>query len=114
MPDINPSLNVPQANFLQLPNKFRAFVAGFGSGKTWVGCASLCDKSWEFPKVPLGYFAPTYPQIRDIFFPTIDEVAFDWGLKPRFTSQIKKLIFITADSIAAQSFVDPWRSLKQS
>lgn len=33
MPNINPTLNVPQANFLQLPNKFRAFVAGFGSGK---------------------------------------------------------------------------------
>ena len=30
MPNINPTLNVPQANFLQLPNKFRAFVAGFG------------------------------------------------------------------------------------
>uniref|UniRef100_UPI0031D7BD12 terminase large subunit domain-containing protein n=1 Tax=Acinetobacter nosocomialis TaxID=106654 RepID=UPI0031D7BD12 len=58
-------------------------VAGFGSGKTWVGCSSLCDKSWSFPKVPLGYFAPTYPQIRDIFFPTIDEVAFDWGLKTK-------------------------------
>ncbi|WP_445405090.1 terminase large subunit domain-containing protein [Acinetobacter vivianii] len=53
------------------------------SGKTWVGCSSLCNKAWEFPKVPLGYFAPTYPQIRDIFFPTIDEVAFDWGLKTK-------------------------------
>jgi len=29
----------------------------------------------------LGYFAPTYPQIRDIFYPTIQEVAFDWGLR---------------------------------
>lgn len=25
-----PSLNVPQADFLQLPHKFRGFVAGFG------------------------------------------------------------------------------------
>lgn len=83
MPNINPTLNVPQANFLQMEKKFRAFVAGFGSGKTWVGCSSLCNKAWEFPKVPLGYFAPTYPQIRDIFFPTIEEVAFDWGLKTK-------------------------------
>ncbi|MFH4246923.1 terminase family protein, partial [Acinetobacter baumannii] len=45
--------------------------------------SSLCNKAWEFPKVPLGYFAPTYPQIRDIFFPTIEEVAFDWGLKTK-------------------------------
>lgn len=91
MPNINPTLNVPQANFLQLKNKFRAFVAGFGSGKTWVGCSSLCDKSWEFPKVPLGYFAPTYPQIRDIFFPTIDEVAFDWGLKTKIYESNKEV-----------------------
>jgi hypothetical protein len=74
-----------------LKNKFRAFVAGFGSGKTWVGCSSLCDKSWEFPKVPLGYFAPTYPQIRDIFFPTIDEVAFDWGLKTKIYESNKEV-----------------------
>lgn len=91
MPEINPSLNVPQSKFLLLPNKFRAFVAGFGSGKTWVGCSSLCDKSWEFPKVPLGYFAPTYPQIRDIFFPTIDEVAFDWGLKTKIYESNKEV-----------------------
>jgi hypothetical protein len=31
------------------------------------------------PKINQGYFAPTYPQIRDIFYPTIEEVAFDWG-----------------------------------
>lgn len=91
MPNINPTLNVPQAKFLQLQNKFRAFVAGFGSGKTWVGCSSLCDKSWEFPKVSLGYFAPTYPQIRDIFFPTIDEVAFDWGLKTKIYESNKEV-----------------------
>ena len=30
-----PSLNQPQARFLALPHKFRAFVAGFGSSKTW-------------------------------------------------------------------------------
>lgn len=80
MPEINPSLNIPQSKFLLMPNKFRAFVAGFGSGKTWVGCSSLCQSAWAYPKAPLGYFAPTYPQIRDIFFPTIEEVAFDWGL----------------------------------
>ena len=43
-----PTLNVPQAQFLGLPHKFRLFVAGFGSGKTWVGCAGLCQHAWEF------------------------------------------------------------------
>jgi hypothetical protein len=75
-----PTLNKPQARFLQLPHKYRAFVAGFGSGKTWVGCAAQCKHSWEHPRINAGYFAPTYGHIRDIFFPTIEEVAADWGL----------------------------------
>ena len=78
-----PTLNVPQAQFLTLPHKFRAFVAGFGSGKTWVGCSALSKHFMEWPGVNAGYFAPTYPQIRDIFYPTMDEVAYDWSLKTK-------------------------------
>lgn len=66
---------------MALPHKFKAFVSGFGAGKTWVGSAGLCKHAWEFPRINAGYFAPTYGQIRDIFYPTIDEVAFDWGLR---------------------------------
>lgn len=88
-----PALNVPQARFLQLEHKFRAFVAGFGSGKTWVGCAGICKHVWEWPLVNSGYFAPTYPQIRDIFFPTIEEVAFDWGLKVKTKEGDKEVEF---------------------
>lgn len=81
-----PTLNKPQARFLALPHKFRAFVAGFGSGKTWVGGSALCQHMWEHPRINAGYFAPTYPLIRDVFFPTIEEVAHDWGM----TADIKE------------------------
>ena len=63
-----------------MPQKFRAFIGGFGSSKTYTGCMAMCKHFWEFPKVNQGYFAPTYPQIRDIFYSTIDEVAFSFGL----------------------------------
>lgn len=76
-----PRLNQPQAQFLGLDKKFKALVAGFGSGKTWTGCADLCKFAWEWPGVNAGYFAPTYPMIRDIFYPTMEEVAEDWGLE---------------------------------
>ncbi|WP_353192120.1 terminase family protein [Pandoraea pnomenusa] len=76
----NPTLNVPQAEFLQMPHKFRAYVAGFGSGKTWVGCTSICQHFWQWPRINQGYFAPTYAQIRDIFYPTMEEVAAVMGL----------------------------------
>lgn len=30
---ISPTLNVPQARFLSMPHKFKAYIAGFGSVK---------------------------------------------------------------------------------
>ena len=63
-----------------MPQKFTAFVGGFGSGKTWVGCAGLGKHFYEFPRINAGYFAPTYRDIRDTFYPTVEESLFDWGL----------------------------------
>lgn len=77
---VKASINVPQSQFLQLPHKFKAYVAGFGSGKTWIGCTDVCNHFWAHPKINQGYFAPTIPQIRDIFYPTFDEVAHVMGL----------------------------------
>jgi Terminase large subunit, T4likevirus-type, N-terminal/Terminase RNaseH-like domain len=85
------TLNRPQAQFLALPHKFRAFVAGYGSGKTWVGGGALCKHALEWPRINAGYFAPTYPHIRDIFFPTIEEVAADWGLRVEIREANKEI-----------------------
>lgn len=79
--NLSASFTRPQCRFLNLEKKFRAFVGGYGSGKTWVGCGSLINHMIEHPRVPLGYFAPTYPQIRDIFYPTIDEVAYGYDMR---------------------------------
>lgn len=76
-----PTFNAPQYAFLDLPHKFRAFVGGFGSGKTWVGGAAQCEHFWEHPRANLGYFAPTYAQIRDIYYPTFEEVAAQYGFR---------------------------------
>lgn len=90
---IAPTLNVPQAKFLAMQYKFKAYVAGFGSGKTWVGCGGICKGMWEHPKINQGYFAPTYPQIRDIFYPTVEEVAHDWGLNVKINEGNKEVHF---------------------
>jgi hypothetical protein len=74
-------LNIPQSNFIAMPHKYRALVAGYGTGKSVTGCVASLKHFWEHPKVTQGYFAPTYAQIRDIYFPTIDEVAFNMGLR---------------------------------
>lgn len=78
---VYPELNIPQAQFLALQAKFRAYVAGFGAGKTWAGAAGLAKHFWKWPGINAGYFAPTYPQIRDIFYPTVEECFTQWGLR---------------------------------
>ena len=80
---VRAGLNKPQADFLHMPQKFRAYVAGFGAGKTWVGCVGMLTHAYRWPKVNMGYFAPTYPLIRDIYYPTITEVAEQLGLRAK-------------------------------
>ncbi|NMZ09378.1 terminase [Pseudomonas proteolytica] len=73
-------LNRPQFEFISHPKKFSAFVGGYRSGKTFVGCVRLCINALENPGIPQGYFAPTYPQIADIFYDTMPVVAEAFGL----------------------------------
>lgn len=93
MPELNPIANRPQGQFLQMENKFRAFVGGFGSGKTWVGCMAQCINYMQSPSVNQGYFAPTYPHIRDIYYPTMDEVSFNFGFNIRIKTSDKEVSF---------------------
>ena len=67
-------VNYPQHDFLTATTPFRGFVGGYRSGKTFVGCVRLWQLASKFPGIKLGYFAPTYPHIRDIFYDTIQEV----------------------------------------
>ena len=74
-------LSAPQAIYLnQLDTKFRSYVGGFGSGKTFVGCLDLLTFAAKHPKVNQGYFSISYPAIRDIFYPTLGRVRSLYGL----------------------------------
>lgn len=69
-------LSSPQNTFLNgLNTKYRAYVGGFGSGKTFIGCLDLLIFFSRNPKTRQGYFGPSYPAIRDIFYPTFEEAA---------------------------------------
>lgn len=85
-------LSAPQHIFLnELGTKFRAYVGGFGSGKTYVGSLDLgifarANPSSRIKPVVQGYFAPTYRDIMDTFWPTMDEAAHSLG----FTMKTRK------------------------
>lgn len=59
---ISPTLNIPQARFLAMQHKFKAYVAGFGSGKTWVGCGGnghqQCDVTDDYTRSVSGAQRP--------------------------------------------------------
>lgn len=79
-------LSAPQGIYLNgMQTKYRAYVGGFGSGKTFVGCLDLITFMAKNPATRVGYFGPTYGAIRDIFFPTFEEAASLLG----FTVDIK-------------------------
>lgn len=79
-------LNKPQYEFVSLNQQFSAFVAGYGSGKTYIGCTKLGLHFCDFPGIDAGYFAPTYPHIRDIFYPTAEECLESMG----FSIEVKQ------------------------
>lgn len=88
---------MPQAKFLSMSQKFKAFVAGYGSSKTFTGCMSMCNHFYEWPLINQGYFAPTYPHIRDIFYPTIEEVAEKMGMSVEIKEGNKEVHFYSGN-----------------
>ena len=80
-------LSAPQNIFLnELGTKNTAYVGGFGSGKTFVACLRIAINIGKFPGQRWGFWAPSYPLIRDVFYPTFDEAAALMG----FTTKINK------------------------
>ncbi len=76
------SFSASQNAFLNgLNTKYRGYVGGFGSGKTFVGCCDLLIFALQNPGIVQGYFGPSYPAIRDIFYPTLEEAAEMMGVR---------------------------------
>lgn len=86
------TLSAPQALYLTgLNTKFRAYVGGFGAGKTYVGSLDLGIFAGLHPKLVQGYFAPTYRDIRDTFWPTMDEAGSALGFRIKAKTADKEI-----------------------
>jgi len=80
------NLSYPQNIYLnRFTTPFKAYVGGYGSGKTFVGCLDLLNFASLHPGITMAYFGPTYGTIRDVFYPTIEEA----GKLLGFTCDIK-------------------------
>ena len=63
----------PQYDFLRSERRFRAFVGGVGSGKTYAGCLASLHATKESERGAV--VAPTYPMLKDAVIPTWNELA---------------------------------------
>lgn len=85
-------LSDPQYDFLTSTQKHTGFVAGFGSGKSFIGTLKsllrIIDKG--IPKT--AYYLPTYGDIRDIAFDTFPTVADILGYKYKLNKSDKEFI----------------------
>lgn len=74
-------LSVPQSEAFWSEAPSTAVVAGFGSGKTHSAVVKAFDLLLQFPGVPVGYAAPTYGLIKDIWYPAVEEHCEKHGFK---------------------------------
>lgn len=68
------TLSDSQYKFLTDPAQYRAFVAGYGAGKTFIGCLDQIYFMLRYPKRVVGYFGLNYTSIRDIYHPKLPEI----------------------------------------
>jgi phage terminase large subunit-like protein len=70
----------PQKQFLESDARFKSFVGGVGSGKTWAGCLNAMMQP---PSVGM-VLAATYPMLRDATLPMFMGLAHSIGLVAGF------------------------------
>lgn len=100
-------LTPSQQRFYFCEKKFQGFIAGFGSGKTLIGTLKLMDVAFQYPKVMQGYFAPTFPLIRDIFYPTVQDLCEKMSLRVDINKTDKIIYIQGAAPIVCRTMTNP-------
>lgn len=86
-------LSKPQSEAFYAQEKSVGVVAGFGSGKTHGALSVAFDRIIDYPDIPLGYAAPTYRDIEDIWYPAVDKHCTKHGFK-HWIHKSKHVIYV--------------------
>lgn len=78
---MNKQLSLPQCDMIQSKAKSVACVAGFGSGKTDIALDTCLTTMRQNPGNDMLYLAPTFPLIKDIWYPKVEDFMFDNKMK---------------------------------
>lgn len=90
-------LSDPQFDFLTSTKKHTGFVAGFASGKSFIGTLKSLNKIINHGIPKTAYYLPTYGDIRDIAFDIFPTVAEMLGYKYKLNKTDKEFILYDAN-----------------
>jgi len=81
-----------QAEFHQLPNKYKAFIGGYGTGKTQTMIDAAIMDSLASGSALIGLYAPTYDLLRLITIPRLRQKLDEFGIKYVYNQQRNTII----------------------
>jgi hypothetical protein len=84
---MNRELSVPQSKVYRSQAKSVGCVAGYGSGKTDIALIRLFSTMMENPGYDMLYLAPTFPLVKDIWYPKTEEFLEELGIKYTINKQ---------------------------
>ncbi len=100
-------LNVEQSEFFNSTAKNTGFVAGFGSGKSYVSTIKCIDVKLRNPTLTVAYYLPNYGLIRDIAWDKFPTLLSEMGYKYTLNKTDKEIIIDGAGKIIFRSMDNP-------
>ena len=101
------SLNQKQMDFLQSKANNTGFVAGLGSGKSFVSTLKTIIKKVNFPNCTVAYYLPTYGLVRDIAFDKFPAMLSEMGYKYNLNKSDKEIHIQDFGKIIFRSMDNP-------
>ena len=101
------ALNQKQMNFLKSKALNTGFVAGLGSGKSFVSTLKTILKKVKFPNATVAYYLPTYGLIRDIAFDKFPTMLSDMGYTYKLNKSDKEIHIDNYGKIIFRSMDNP-------
>jgi len=84
-----------------------AFVAGFGSGKTFILVLKLIMVKLKHPGADVLYLCPTFSMMRDILIPTLDEILIQTNIGYKTNKTTGEILFDIGGRVIVKSMDDP-------
>jgi len=100
-------LNRPQLDYINSKSTNTGFVAGLGSGKSYVATLKTIIKKLQNPTLTVAYYLPTFPLVRDIAFAKFPEMLAEMGIEYKLNKSDKEIVVKDHGKIVFRSMDNP-------